>query len=134
LAAVAKSGTVSLSSVNPPQNCQVVGLVAGEALANGDICYIKASDGKVYKTNGTSANAAALYDGIYLGSAAAAAAEAVTLYKGVNVRYGAGLSPGARVYASTTAGLLVDAATTGGTVPVGSVIDATRIYFFFPNR
>lgn len=123
----------SLSSVNPPQSCQVVGLVAGEALASGDVCYIK-SDGKVWKSNGTAATAPALYDGIYLGSASAAAEEPVTLYKGVNVRYGAGMTPGARAYVSTTAGLIGDAASIGGTVPIGTVIDATRIYFHFPTR
>jgi hypothetical protein len=134
VAAITKSGTVSLCSDTPPQLCMLSGLVAGEAIAIGDICYVKASDGAVYKTNGTSANAAALYDGVYLGSAAVAAGEAITLYRGVHARYGAALTVAARAYAATTAGLLVDAATTGGTVPVGMVVDATRVYFFFPNR
>jgi hypothetical protein len=46
----------------------------------------------------------------------------------VNFRYGAGLTPGATLYLSgTVAGGLADAASTGGTAPIGFVIDATRI-------
>lgn len=124
MAAVAKSGTPSLCSVLPPQSSTIVGLKAGEAIAAGDACYIK-SDGLVWKSNGTSANAAAKVDGWAM--TACPVGEAVTLYFDVNIRYGAGMTPGTRLYLSTTAGLLVDAATTGGTAPIGFVIDATRI-------
>jgi hypothetical protein len=47
MATITKSGTPSLTSVLPPQNCQIAGLLAGEALAAGDPCYIKI-DGKVW--------------------------------------------------------------------------------------
>lgn len=124
MAAVAKSGTPSLSSVLPGQDKTISGLLAGEAIAAGDACYIK-SDGKVWKSTGAAANAAAKVDGF--ACAAAAVNEAVTIAFDVNFRYGAGLTPGARVYLSTTAGLLEDAATTGGTAPVGFCVDATRI-------
>jgi hypothetical protein len=80
----------------------------------------------VWLSNGTSANAAAKVDGI--ASEATAVGEAVTLFRHVNFRYGAGLTPGARVYLSATPGALADAATTGGTAPVGFVIDATRVH------
>lgn len=126
MAQVAASSTPSLSSVQPPQNCSLVGLVAGEAITAGAICYIK-NDGKVWLSNGTAANAAAKADGI--AAIAAAVGEAVTLYRHVNFRYGSGLTPGARLYVSATAGTLADAATTGGTAPVGFVVDATRIHF-----
>lgn len=126
MAAVAKSGTPSISTAAPPTSCSVSGLIAGEALTAGDACYIKTSDGKVYKSNGTAANAAAVVDGF--APADCPIGEATSLYWHVNFRYGAALSPGSFVYLSTTAGLLEDAATTGGTVPVGRVIDATRIW------
>jgi hypothetical protein len=124
MADIAKSGTPSLASVNPPQSSRISGLVAGEALAAWDACYIK-SDGKVWKATGAAANAAAKVDGYAF--QATAVGEAVTLYFDVNVRYGAGLTPGARIYLSATAGLIGDVATTGGTAPIGFVVDATRV-------
>ena len=126
MATVAKAGTPSLSSVLPPQNCQIAGLLAGEAIGAGDVCYIK-SDGKAWKSNGTSANAAAVAVGI--APMAASVGDPVTLYRHVNFRYGSGMTPGTRLYVSATAGALDDAATTGGTAPVGFVVDATRVHF-----
>lgn len=126
MAAIAKSGTPSLSTAIPPTSNSVSGLYAGEALSAGDACYIKTSDGKVYKSTGAAANAAAVVDGFALSDCPIG--EALSLYWGVNLRYGAGLSPGSFAYLDTTAGGLSDAATTGGTVPIGRVIDATRIY------
>ena len=49
MAEIAKSGTPSLGSVLPPQNQQIAGLKAGEALAAGDACRINAADGLVYR-------------------------------------------------------------------------------------
>ncbi len=126
MTAIAKSGQVSLSTSVPPTNCMVSGLYAGEALAAGDACYIKTSDGKVYRSNGTAANAAAVVDGFTPSDVPIG--EVVTLMWHVNFRYGAGLSPGSFAYLDTNAGALNDTATTGGTVPVGRVIDATRIF------
>jgi hypothetical protein len=124
MAAIAKSGTPSLCSVLPGQDKTISGLLAGEAIAAGDACYIK-SDGKVWLSDGTAATAPAKVDGF--AAKAAAVGEAVTLVFDVNFRYGAGLTPGARVYLMTTPGALSDAATTGGTAPNGFVVDATRI-------
>jgi hypothetical protein len=125
MAVVAATGTPSLASVTPPQSQQIVGLYAGEAITAGAPCYI-ASTGKIMLSNGTAANAAAKVDG--WAAAAAAINEPVTLYFDVNFRYGSGMTPGARLYVNTTAGTLNDAATTGGTAPVGFVVDATRIH------
>lgn len=121
---VAKSGTPSMASVLPPQSQQIAGLLAGEALAAGDACYIK-SDGKVWKSVGTAVNAAAKVDG--WAAEACGVGEGVTLFYDVTFRYGAGLTPGARVFLGATAGLIDDTATTGGTAPIGFVVDATRI-------
>lgn len=125
MAAVAKSGTPSLASVLPPQSSQIAGLLAGEAIAAGDACYIK-SDGKVWLSTGAAANAAAKVRGF--AAEACAVGEAVTLFFHVVFRYGAGLTPGADLFLSgATAGALADTASTGGTAPIGYVIDATRV-------
>jgi hypothetical protein len=125
MATVAKSGTPSLATTVPCPAHTIGGLLAGEAIAAGDLCYIKASDGKVYKSDGSAADAEAKVDGMAL--QAAALGEAVSLYFDVTVRYGSGMTPGARLYLSATDGLIDDATTTGGTAPIGFVVDATRI-------
>ncbi len=128
MAAVAKSGTPSMSSLLNPANTQLSGLLAGEAIAAFDACYIN-SDGKVYKATGAAANAAAKVRGY--APIAAAAGESVTLVWDVRVRYGSGMTPGAQLYLSgTTAGGLDDAASTGGTAPIGYVVDATRVHLW----
>jgi hypothetical protein len=127
MAAVAKSGTPSICTQTPSREHQTSGLKAGEAIAAGDACYIKAADGLVWLSTGAAANAAAKVRGF--AAAAAQVGEAVTLYHGVNWYYGAALSPGADLFlSSATAGALSDIATTGGTAPIGYVIDATRVF------
>lgn len=127
MAAVSKSGTPSLAVTLPSPNSQVSGLVAGEALGAFDACYVKASDGKVYKSTGAAANAAAKVRG-YAAQAYASGDTDVTLFWNVRVRYGAGLTPGTDLYLSgTTAGGLDSATSTGGTAPIGYVVDATRV-------
>lgn len=130
MATIAKSGTPSLSTTQPCPAHSIVGLVAGEALAAGDACYIK-SDGKVWLSTGAAATAPAKVRGF--AAMAAAVGEAITLMKNVNFKYGAGLTPGADYYLSATAGQLDTAATTGGTAPVAYAIDATRIHVFASN-
>jgi len=125
MAAIAKSGTPSLANLLHPANAQIGNLVAGEAIAVWDACYIKQADGKVYKSTGAAADEAAEVHGY--APVAAAAGDAVTLMWDVRVRYGAGLTPGKKIYLSATAGLLVDAPTTGGVGQIGFVVDATRV-------
>ena len=125
MATITKVGTPSLTSLIPPQSQQLAGLKAGEALGAGDPCYIK-SDGLVWLSTGAAANAAAKVDGF--AAEACAVGEAVTLFFDVNFRYGSGMTPGTRVYLGATAGILADAASTGGTAPIGFVVDATRIH------
>ncbi len=103
-----------------------LGLIAGEALLTAAPCYIKASDGKVYMSNGTAATEPAEIDGwtgkTYL------AGEAVTLWgRGVIFEYGTGLTPGALYFLGATAGRLDTAATTGDAVGVARSISATHI-------
>jgi hypothetical protein len=125
LATLVKSGTPSLASALPDASQKITGLLAGEAIAVGDVCYIAAA-GTIFRSNGTAATAPAKCDGMAV--VAAAIGEAVTLIHDVNVRYGATLTPGARYFVSATAGALDDVATVGGTSPVAFAIDATRIH------
>jgi hypothetical protein len=127
MADIAKSGTPSLASVTNQVN-SLAGLLAGEAIAAGDACYIK-SDGKVWKSTGAAANAAAEVHGF--AAQAASSGEAVTLVWDVRIRYGAGLTPGAKFYLSgAVAGAIADAPSTGGVAPIGFVVDATRIHVY----
>ena len=117
-----------MSSVLPPQSSNHAGLLAAAAIAAGDACYINSS-GLVALSTGAAANAAAKVRGF--AAAAASSGEAVTLVWDVTFRYGAGLTPGIDVYLSgSTAGALDSAASTGGTAPIGYVVDATRIRLF----
>ncbi len=126
MTAVAKVGTPSLSTAIPPTSCNISGFHAGEALAAGDACYIKTSDGLVYRSTGAAANAAAAVDGFV--PADCPIGEATSLYFNVQFYYGTGLTIGSYVYLSgTVAGGLDTAASTGGVNPIGRVIDATRI-------
>ena len=101
------------------------GVLAGEAIAIGQACYIK-SDGKAWLATGAAANAAAKFRG--LAARSAAVGQPVTLLgAGSRWKYGSGLTPGADYFVSATAGSLDDAATTGGTVSVAYAIDTTDI-------
>jgi hypothetical protein len=125
MAELTKSGTPSLSSILPPQQNAMGGLVAGEAIAAGDACYIK-SDGKVWRSTGAAANAAA--DVFGFAAQAASVNQPVTLCHGVNFNYGSGMTPGAKFYLSgTVAGGLADAASTGGVKVTAVAVDATRL-------
>lgn len=127
MAEIAKSGTPSLASVLPPQNQQIAGLLAGETLAAGDACRIDSVAGRVFRATGAAATANANVHGF--AAEACNIGEAVTLFQDVTFRYGAGLTPGASYFLSgAVLGGLADAASTGGTVPCGHAVDATRIH------
>ena len=126
MAVITKNGKPGLGTTVPPTSCSVSSLLAGEAIAQGDACYWKASDGKVYRSNGTAANEAATVDGFALEDVPAG--EYLSLYWDINLFYGTGLTPGL-VYLAATAGALDTAATTGGTVPIGRILpDGKRIW------
>jgi hypothetical protein len=126
MAEVAKSGIPSYSSVVPQQADTIVGLVAGEAIAPGDACYIKASDRKVWLATGAANNAAADVAGFAF--VPATAGDPVTLVCNGNFRYGAALTVSAKYFLSgTVPGGLADAASTGGLAPIAVAIDETRI-------
>jgi hypothetical protein len=119
MAAIPKAGTPSLASALPPQNEQIPGLKAGEAIGAGDLCTI-ASNGTVMKSvTGNRVHGVA--------AGPAATGEAVTLYRNVRFGYGAGLTPGQAVRLSATVAGGLD--NSGTEQIVGVVIDATRIQF-----
>jgi hypothetical protein len=243
MTAITKVTPASISTPVPPTNCSQSGLLAGEAITGGDACYIKSSDGKIYRASGlgltapaapalstassggtvlagdyavkityinaagetvasetshiitsgststltvtspaaagsggnaatkfkayiTPANGGAFFlqngagtnigsnftltappvtntanppsnnttgtgGGVVDGFAAgdAVAGDPLTIFWGVNFRYGTGLTPGSFVYLDdATPGALNDSPTEIGTVPIGRVIDATRIW------
>lgn len=126
MAEIAKSGIPSLASQTPPANNKITGLVAGEDIAAGDACRIDPA-GTVFRASGAAAGANAQVRGY--AQVAAKSGEAVSLYFGITMRYGAGLAPGANLFLSgTVAGGLADAASVGGTAPIGFVVDATRVH------
>lgn len=126
MAALTKVSTASVDASTAMYAEQITGLVAGESIGVLDACYIKAADGKVYKSDGTNANAAAKVDGF--AAQAAAAGQGVTLFgRGTRALYGSGLTIGALYYLGTTAGGLDTATTTGGTVALAKAITATDI-------
>lgn len=127
MAEIPKSGRPTLSNLLPPPPFRLSGLVAGEDLAAGDACYIKAADGKVWRASGAAANAAAKVRGF--AAEAAGAGQGVTLLRNVNIAYGTGLAPGTDLYLSgTVQGGLADAPSTGGLNPIAFVFDASRIH------
>jgi len=52
MTAITKVTPASISTPVPPTNCSQSGLLAGEAIQGGDACYIKSSDGKIYRASG----------------------------------------------------------------------------------
>ncbi len=125
MAALTAPTRVSLSTLNPPNTCQMAGLIAGEALNEGSLCYIK-SDGNVWMSDGSAADAEAGVIGITLD--AVSVGEAVTLWFDVDIIYqtASTLTVGAKLYLSATEGVLDTAATTGGTAHIAYVKDATN--------
>jgi hypothetical protein len=118
---------VSLATTEPGYEHAITGLLAGETIAAGDACYIKASDGRIWRSTGAAANAAAVVDGFAAENCTAG--EALTLYRGVHFNYSGGLlTPGTSYYLSgTVAGGIADAASTGGTTVIARAMDASRV-------
>lgn len=106
---------------------QIADLIAGEALDVAAPCHIDATDGLVYMSNGTAADADAAIDGFT--PRAVASGEPVTLFGlGTRFRYSDGnLTPGAKYYLGATDGRLDTAATTGDAVGVAKAINAYDI-------
>lgn len=127
---VAKSASVSLDA-NQARQVGAGNLYAGEDLDAVSPCYIKASDGKVYMSNGAANNEAAKFHGFT--ARQTLQNEPVTLFgAGSRFKYSTGMTPGATLYiaavdAYTEAGNLDTATTTGDTKGTAFAVNATDI-------
>jgi hypothetical protein len=120
MAAFARTVTPSLVDNTVCDAHRLPPLTAGEALIPGP-CYIK-SDGTVWQSNGTAANAAAKVHG-WATKAYPNVGGAVTLYVDVSLAWGPSTAtPGATLYLSTTKGELDTATTTGDSVGIAKVV------------
>lgn len=127
MALLTLAADASLDAASAMYAPQRSGLTAGEALLKFAPCYIKTTDGLVYMSNGTAADAAAQFDGA-TPKAYAIGDSNVTLFGlGTKMRYATGMTPGSKLYIAATAGRLDTAATTGDAVGVAKTIDATTI-------
>jgi hypothetical protein len=102
-------------------------LTAGEALGHLAPCYIS-SDGKVYQSNGTAANAAAKVHGWSIGAVPSGGPVWLS-YDFIAYYAASGLTPGSWIYLDSTAGQISTTATTGGTGCIGICLDGQRILF-----
>jgi hypothetical protein len=128
MAVLTKDSVVSLDASSGMFAPQIPDLLAGEAIAAGDCCYIKTADGKLYRSNGTAAAEAAEFVG--LAARAAAVGQPVTVFGlGARFHYAAAgtLGPGDKYFVSATPGALDTVATIGGTVAVAQAINDTDI-------
>lgn len=132
MAAVAKSGTPSLSTTHPASEVLRTGKRAAVAIAAGDALTIL-SNTTVGLASGAAANAAAVVHGF--AAVAAGVGDSVTLLgRGAMMHYGAGLTAPTDFYLSgTVPGGLDTVASVGGTVPIACAWDATQIVLL-PNR
>lgn len=121
---------VPTAGISPLFSLKIDGaaLGAGEALDAGDACYIKQSDGRVYKANGTAANEAARFAGFTHTSYASGAGNVRLYGPGTMVYYGTTLTPGATLYLSTSAGRLDTSPTVGDPSGVARAISTTGIF------
>jgi hypothetical protein len=127
MALVTKASDASMDTTSIQRCPQIPSLTAGEALDVLAPCCLK-SDGLVYMSNGTAADAAAKIDGI-TPRAYASGDTNVTLHgKGARFRYAAsGLTPGAVYFMGATAGRFDTAATTGDAVGIAKAVSATDL-------
>lgn len=117
----------TISSLLLGHNNRISGLIAGEDLAAFDAVYVK-SDGKVWRANGTAANAAARVRGFAAEKAYAAQNDAVTVVNNCEVAWANALTPGIDLFLSAAVpGGFTDTATTGGATAIAYVKDANHI-------
>lgn len=125
MALVTRSADASMDVSTGQFAPQITGLYAGEDIDPAAPCYIN-SDGKVYMSNGTAANAAAAVDGFCPRSAKSG--QPVTIFgEGTRFKYGSGLTPGATLYVGATKGRLDTAATTGDSTGCVKCVNTTDI-------
>lgn len=134
MSAITKAGTPALTSPIGGATPRFEGALAGEALGALDACYIRTTDGRVYR----SLNAGTAYNGVTGGvppstvhgytTVPANPGDRVTLVYGVQAAYGVGLTPTTPLYLSgTVPGGLTDVAPTPGAPVIARAASATAI-------
>ncbi len=124
---VIKSLTADIEATSILWNGRISDLLAGEDLNIAAPCYIKASDGLVYMSDGTAANEAANVDGFTPRNVKTG--EPVTLF-GLDTRFkysDGNLTPGQRLYLGTAPGILDNAPTVGDAGGVAKAINISDI-------
>lgn len=125
LVALPTKAIASLSSLEPPSGHRLSGLIAGEDIFAGAACRIH-TDGLVYMSNATAANASANVHGFAW--RAVKQGGAITLGYGERIAYSDQLlTPGQSLYLATTSGRLDTAAQTGSVRPCAFAVDTQRI-------
>ena len=117
----------SYADLEPMPWQTIGGIQCGEAIASGDVCYIKNSDNMIYRSVGTAANAAAKARGMCMLDTPQY--EVCTIVHHIAIRYGNGLAAGGNIFVGAAAGAIADAATTGGSAAIGFMIDDEVLYF-----
>jgi hypothetical protein len=130
--------TLPIAAAPGTQTAQgvIVAMTYGESITLGDVLYVKASDGKVYKADATSI-ATAKYPGLFLALATASSASNNVLVVGIyqdTTKWtgGSALTVGGICYLSTTAGgtTQTQPSSTDNIIQVtGVAIAADTIYF-----
>lgn len=123
MAAVTKGAAASFDAVSIMYLIPIHG-IAGEDIAICDACYLKASDGKIYRASGAAANEAARLAGFT--PKAVKSGDPIEVF-GVGAKFnytdtGTDLTPGALYYLGATGGLDT-AATTGDAVGAVQALD-----------
>lgn len=122
MATIAKKNSPMVSTSTPGHEHQLAGLLAFEDLKAGDAVYIK-NDGSIAKWVPTQKFRGCVVIDTPAGDSA-------TIWSGVNIAYGSGLTPGAEVYTSTTVAGALDNASVATSLQVGYCVDAERIYIY----
>lgn len=127
------SRRVTLCSILPPPSCRQTGLIVGEDVDAGDLIYVK-SDGKIWRADGTAANAAARVRGVAATKGLVAQKDAVTILHSCEVAWANTLALGADLFLSASVlGGFATVATTGGALAVAYVLDANRLFILPPH-
>ncbi len=126
MALITRSTAASMDTTTGMKAPQISGLYAGEDIDVAAPCYVKASDGKVYMTNGTGTTEVAAVWGF--SPRAAKSGQPVTIFgAGARFQYGSGLTVGTLLFAGATAGRLDNVATVGDAVGCAVVLTDKEI-------
>jgi len=118
--------------VSAQSGMRITGLFAGETLTEGQAVYL-ASDGTLKKAVSTQCAPANQAEFLGLVLHGAVAGEPCTVFgRGCRVKYSTGMTPGALLWVSATAGALYDAKVASADIPAAIALSATDIMIIRP--